>query len=72
MDITDYITLSQAAEALGYSSRSSLAVYCKEGRIPGARKVGNLWFIPRSWVLLERENPTIAPKGGRGSSRNSS
>ena len=71
MDITEYLTLSQAAKALGYSNSSTLAAYCREGRVPGARKDGKLWYIPRLWVAEERKTPTLAPQGGRGSSRKS-
>lgn len=69
IDITDYLTLSQAAEALGYASRSPLSLYYKDGRIPGAIQRGTRWYIPRIWVLSERDNPTLAQQGGRGSSR---
>ena len=69
MDITDYLTLSQAAEALGYSSISSLSVYCKEGRIPGVERVGRSWLIPKAWVESEKLHPTVVRQGGRGKSR---
>ena len=69
MDIADYLSISQAAEALGYASTGTLRLYCIEGRIPGAVKIGSMWAIPRVWVLSERETPTLIQKGGRGSSR---
>ena len=69
VDITDYISLSQAAQALGYASTGTLRLYCLEGRIPGTAKIGRNWLIPRQWVLSERENPSISGRGGRGGSR---
>ena len=71
MDITDYLTLSQAAEALGYARPDTLRQYCSHGRVPGAKKRGSMWLIPRVWVLSERDSPTLAPTGGRGSLRKS-
>ena len=69
MDIIEYVTLAQAAQALGYASTGSLRLYCLEGRIPGTAKHGRNWLIPRQWVLSERDNPSISGRGGRGNSR---
>lgn len=68
MDITDYLTLSQAAEALGYRESSYLRRLCNEGRIPNTQKRGKTWYIPRAWVLSEKEKlPT--GQGARGQQR---
>jgi hypothetical protein len=72
INILDYCTLTQAAETLGYRDNSALRHHCLDGRIPGAIKISKLWLIPRSWVLSEQKNPSLAPTGGRGSSRKSS
>lgn len=69
MNILDYLPLSQAAQALGYTDSSALRHYCIRGRIPGATKLGKQWVIPKSWVDEELKNPSLAPQGGRGSSR---
>lgn len=69
MNILDYLPLSQAAQALGYTNSTSLQQYCRNGRIPGAIKQGKLWLIPRIWVENELKNPSLAAQGGRGSSR---
>ena len=39
------ITCRQAATAWGISERR-VAILCKEGRIPGAKKDGRCWFLP--------------------------
>lgn len=41
----NYISLSEAAEKWGISSRR-LRTLCDEGRIPGAGKLGRNWAIP--------------------------
>ena len=42
----DYMTLREASEKWGVSSRQ-VNYYCVEGRIPGAVKMATLWLIPR-------------------------
>ena len=41
----DYLTVKELGEKWGITSRM-VTVYCKEGRLPGAVKKGNLWLIP--------------------------
>lgn len=45
----DYETASQAA-ARNNLSRQRVLLLAKQGRIPGAVKQGNIWFIPIKWV----------------------
>ena len=41
----DYCTVKEMAGVWGVSSRM-VAIYCKEKRICGAVKMGNLWLVP--------------------------
>lgn len=41
----DYITVREAAQKWGVSTRS-ITYHLVAGRIPGAVKKGNLWLIP--------------------------
>ena len=41
----NYLSLREAAEKWGVSERR-INQYCKEGRIPGAQKIGKAWAIP--------------------------
>jgi len=43
----DFMTIKEAAKQWEISSRR-VQVLCSEGRIEGAFKHGNAWFIPRS------------------------
>lgn len=42
----DFITIKEAAEQWEISSRR-VQVLCSEGRVKGAFKHGNAWFIPK-------------------------
>lgn len=42
----DYITLREASEKWGVSSRQ-VNYYCVEERIPGAVKMAGVWLIPK-------------------------
>ncbi len=42
----DYMTLREASEKWGVSSRQ-VNYYCVEGRIPGAVKIAGVWLIPK-------------------------
>lgn len=68
MNITDYLTLSQAAEALGYASTGYLRQRCLNGEIPGVQKMGRNWLIPRLWVQ-EQQDKIPTGQGARGQSR---
>ncbi len=45
--MNNYITADQAATIWGISIRR-VQVLCGEGRVPGAAKHGNVWFIPET------------------------
>ena len=53
-----YVSVTEAAELLSLK-RNRIGVLCREGRFPGAEKVGNTWIIPRESVL----NHTPLPPG---------
>lgn len=42
----DYMTLKEASEKWGVSSRQ-VHYYCVDGRIPGAVKMAGVWLIPK-------------------------
>ena len=42
----DYMTLKEASEKWGVSSRQ-VNYYCVEGRIPGAVKMAGVWLVPK-------------------------
>lgn len=46
----DYVTVQEYAVAHGLGD-TRVKVLCREGRIPGAVRKGNRWFIPRSSEL---------------------
>ncbi len=48
----DFMTIKEAAKQWEISSRR-VQVLCSEGRIEGAFKHGNAWFIPRSAIKPE-------------------
>lgn len=41
----EYLTVKEMGEKWSISSRM-VTIYCKEGRINGAVKKGNLWLVP--------------------------
>ena len=43
----DYMTLKEAAEKGGVTSRR-VNYYCAGGRIPGAVKMAGVWLIPKT------------------------
>ena len=42
----DYMTVKEAGEKWGIGSRM-VTLYCADGRIKGAEKMGNMWLIPK-------------------------
>lgn len=54
----DVIGTTEAIEMTGYD-RSHIVKLCKLGKLPGARKIGHDWIIPRSSV----ENYQPGPRG---------
>ena len=51
----DYMTLKEASEKWGISSRM-INYYCSAGRIPGAVKMAGVWLLPKD---------AVKPKDGR-------
>ena len=47
---TKYVTVDEAAN-LANRKTSLIRTLCREGRLPGAEKMGNSWIIPRESVL---------------------
>ena len=43
----EYYTVKEIAAVWGVSSRM-VSLYCKEDRIEGAIKKGNMWLVPQS------------------------
>ena len=43
----EYMSIAQAAEAWGISTRR-VQVLCVQNRITGACRIGNMWAIPKS------------------------
>lgn len=41
----DFLTVKEAGKKWNVSGRM-VTIYCKEGRIEGAIKKGNLWLVP--------------------------
>ena len=41
----DFLSAAEVAKIWGVSKRR-VAIFCKEGRVPGAHIVGNMWLIP--------------------------
>jgi excisionase family DNA binding protein len=56
----DYITTAEASEIYG-KSESMIARLCQYGRLPGIKKVGKTWLIPREAM----ENYTPMKRGPR-------
>lgn len=48
----EYYTVKEMSELWGVSSRM-VTIYCKEGRIKGAEKKGNLWLVPKDAIKPE-------------------
>ena len=42
----EYMSINQTAHEWGVSSRR-IQVLCKQERIPGACRIGNMWAIPK-------------------------
>ena len=56
--IDSYIPTSEAARILGYS-HEHITLLCRRGGLPGAKKVGRNWLVPRGVI----EGYTPGPKG---------
>lgn len=64
MDVEDFVSVAEAVEISGYD-RMHIALLCRQGRLPGARKMGSQWIIPRK--ALQEYMP--APPGPRPGSK---
>jgi hypothetical protein len=67
----EYISVKEAADRWGLTARMVL-YHCTNGRIEGARKISNVWLIPKDAAQPEdgrkrNGRKTSAPKakGGR-------
>lgn len=58
MDLSDMISVEEAAKMLGYI-KSSVALLCRQGKLEGAVKIGHQWFVPRKTI----ENYEKGPQG---------
>ena len=58
MDISNYIPITEAIGIMGIQ-RQHAARLCREGRLPGAIKIGPNWLIPRA----SAESYVPGPKG---------
>ncbi len=45
VEAMNFMTTKQAAESWGVSPRR-VAVFCEQGRVPGAVKAGKTWLLP--------------------------
>ena len=52
----EYVSVTEASEILGLQ-RARTGVLCREGRFPGAIKVGSSWIIPRESVMNHKPLP---------------
>ena len=45
-DLNSYVSLAEYAESVN-KSQQIIKVFCREGRLPGAKKMGGRWMIPK-------------------------
>ena len=58
LTMDDYISLSEAAKLFGHH-KNFWARLCQQEKLPGARKMGQMWVVPRESV----QNYTPGPQG---------
>lgn len=61
----DYLSIQDVSNKWNISKRR-VQILCREGRIDGAKKIGNMWVIPRSAgrpVDARTRNPVIEKRG---------
>ena len=57
MDIDDYVSVAEAVTITGYK-QANITLLCRQGKLPGARKLGpRQWLIPRQALLDYRAGP---------------
>ena len=52
----EFLSVQEAASIMGID-RSRVGRLCREGRFPGATKIGASWIIPREAVLNHKHLP---------------
>lgn len=52
----EFVSVQEAADIMGLD-RSRVGRLCREGRFPGATKIGTSWIIPRASVLNHKPLP---------------
>ena len=66
---TRWLTPEETAEELSFS-RSTILVHCRTGKLPGARKFGGEWRIPRTALdPVDSPPPLIAPRNRRSTAQ---
>lgn len=55
-----YITVKEAAKQWGLSERR-VQILCSQGRLHGAKKIGNIWLIPASSQKPNPKKPGVKP-----------
>lgn len=61
----EFVSVQEAANIMGLD-RSRVGRLCREGRFPGAAKVGSSWIIPREAVLNHKPLPPgVKPRSER-------
>ena len=58
----EFLSAAEVANNWGVSKRR-VTILCKEGRIPGAQIVGNMWVIPKD--AKKPEDPRKMNKHGK-------
>ena len=61
----DYFSASKAAKKLGVSD-VTVSTWCRQGRIPGAFKVSNMWLIPVTTTLDDIDTPKMGRPPSNG------
>jgi predicted DNA-binding transcriptional regulator AlpA len=51
---TKYQTVTQAAEQSGYT-RSWIHLLIKDKRVPGAKRMGTIWLVPRPLKYISKK-----------------
>ena len=56
MNIDDVMSVEEAAKILGYRN-SSITLLCRQGKMPGAFRLGHQWVIPKETVRDYKRSP---------------